>query len=174
MLRRLKKNVEKSLPQKQERILRVELSPMQLELYKNIYTKNFQMLNKNKEGGSQMNLLNIAMELKKASNHPYLFPDTEVISSDKQDQLKGIIANSGKMILLDKLLARLRTDGHRVLIFSQMVRLLDILSDYLSLRGYPCQRLDGSTKSEDRKRSMEHFNKPDSPDFVFLLSTSSG
>ena len=51
--------------------------------------------------------------------------------------------NSGKMVLLDKLLARLKTDGHRVLVFSQMVRILDILSDYMNIRGYQHQRLDG-------------------------------
>lgn len=51
--------------------------------------------------------------------------------------------NSGKMVLLDKLLNKLKTDGHRVLIFSQMVRLLDIISDYMLARGYVFQRLDG-------------------------------
>lgn len=172
MLRRLKKDVEKSLPQKTERILRVELSQMQLDYYKNIYTKNFTALNKT--AGSQMSLLNIAMELKKASNHPYLFQNAEVMSESKGEQLKGLIMNSGKLVLLDKLLARLKEGGHRVLIFSQMVRLLDILTDYLVLRGYPYQRLDGSTGAEARKRSMEHFNAEGSTDFVFLLSTRAG
>ncbi len=51
--------------------------------------------------------------------------------------------NSGKMVLLDKLLQRLKADGHRVLIFSQMVRLLDIMSDYMSARNFTFQRLDG-------------------------------
>jgi superfamily II DNA/RNA helicase len=82
--------------------------------------------------------------------------------------------NGGKMVLLDKLLARLRTDGHRVLIFSQMVRMLDILSDYLSFRNYLHQRLDGMVSSEARKKSIAHFNAPGSPDFVFLLSTRAG
>lgn len=94
--------------------------------------------------------------------------------------------NSGKVVLLDKLLARLKADGHRVLIFSQMVRLLDILSDYMSARGYIFQRLDGewprgragadvgTVPSEARKKSIQHFNAPDSPDFAFLLSTRAG
>jgi chromodomain-helicase-DNA-binding protein 1 len=82
--------------------------------------------------------------------------------------------NSGKVALLDKLLTRLKEGGHRVLIFSQMVRMLDILHDYLVFRGYPHQRLDGSVSSEMRKRAMEHFNKEGSPDFVFLLSTRAG
>jgi chromodomain-helicase-DNA-binding protein 1 len=82
--------------------------------------------------------------------------------------------NSGKMVLLDKLLARLKQDGHRVLIFSQMVRLLDIISDYMAARGYVHQRLDGTVPSDVRKKSIEHFNAPGSPDFAFLLSTRAG
>ena len=82
--------------------------------------------------------------------------------------------SSGKLVLLDKLLARLKADGHRVLIFSQMVRMLNILSDYMTLRGYIFQRLDGNVSSDMRKKSIEHFNAPGSPDFVFLLSTRAG
>ncbi|KAI8853555.1 SNF2 family N-terminal domain-containing protein [Chytridium lagenaria] len=174
MLRRLKKDVEKSLPTKTERILRVELSQMQLEYYKNIYSRNFAALNKGLAAGSQSTLLNIAMELKKAANHPYLFPNAEKYVVNKDEQLRGMIANAGKMVLLDKLLARLQEGGHRVLIFSQMVRMLDILSDYLVLRGYQHQRLDGSTNGEARKRAMDHFNAEGSQDFVFILSTRAG
>ncbi|KAF9998140.1 hypothetical protein BGZ79_008188 [Entomortierella chlamydospora] len=174
MLRRLKKDVEKSLPKKTERILRVELSQLQTHYYKNILTKNFAVLNKGMSGHGQLSLLNVAMELKKASNHPYLFPNAEVVSDRREDQLKGIIMSSGKMVLLDKLLTRLKKDGHRVLIFSQMVRMLDIMTDYMALRGFAFQRLDGSVGSEARKRSIEHFNAPNSIDFVFLLSTRAG
>ena len=114
------------------------------------------------------------MELKKAANHPYLFDGAEVRTDNNEETLKGLVMNSGKMVLLDKLLARLRQDGHRVLIFSQMVRMLDILSDYMSLRGYLHQRLDGMVASEARKKSIAHFNTPGSPDFAFLLSTRAG
>ncbi|KAG0229475.1 hypothetical protein BGW42_001565 [Actinomortierella wolfii] len=174
MLRRLKKDVEKSLPKKTERILRVELSALQTHYYKNILTKNFAALNKGVSGQGQLSLLNVAMELKKASNHPFLFPNAEIVSERREDQLRGIIMNSGKMVLLDKLLTKLKKDGHRVLIFSQMVRMLDIMTDYLTLRGFAFQRLDGSVGSEARKRSIEHFNAPNSIDFVFLLSTRAG
>ncbi|KAJ3284892.1 hypothetical protein HK104_009723 [Borealophlyctis nickersoniae] len=175
MIRRLKKDVEKSLPGKIERILRVDLSPMQTQYYKDVFTKNYMALNKGIRSGPQVSLQNIAMELKKASNHPYLFPGAETyIGLSREEQMRGIIMNSGKMVLLDKLLARLKEDGHRVLIFSQMVRLLDILTDYLNYRGYQFQRLDGSTGSEARKRAMDHFNAPGSTDFVFLLSTRAG
>ncbi|KAJ2007697.1 ATP-dependent DNA helicase Hrp3 [Coemansia thaxteri] len=174
MLRRLKKDVEKSLPNRTERILRVELSGMQVHYYKNILTRNYAVLNRNTSGAGQMSLLNIMVELKKASNHPYLFPNAETQMDAKEEVLRGLVTHSGKMVLLDKLLAKLKNGGHRVLIFSQMVRMLDILADYMALRGYAYQRLDGSVPSEVRKRSIEHFNAPGSPDFVFLLSTRAG
>src|SRR5262245_14533693 len=86
------------------------------------------------------------MELKKAANHPYLFDGAVDYSvpQTQEDLLKNMVMASGTTVLLDKLLARLRADGHRVLIFSQMVKILDILSDYLGLRGYLHQRLDGA------------------------------
>jgi chromodomain-helicase-DNA-binding protein 1 len=172
MLRRLKKDVVKEMPTKSEQILRVELSPLQAQYYRNILSKNFQALSK---GGTQhVSLMNVAMELKKASNHPYLFEGAEIPSQSKDDTLKGLVMNSGKMVLLDKLLTRLKANGHRVLIFSQMVRLLDIMSDYMSFRGYLFQRLDGTVSSDIRKKSIEHFNSPGSPDFAFLLSTRAG
>ncbi|KTW27006.1 hypothetical protein T552_02498 [Pneumocystis carinii B80] len=180
ILRRLKKDVEKSLPSKSERILRVELSELQTYWYKNILTRNYRALSMS-TGNSQLNLLNIVIELKKASNHPYLFPNAEEnwlnsIGSkrNREDILRGIIINSGKMILLDKLLTRLKRDGHRVLIFSQMVRMLDIIGDYLVFRGLSFQRLDGTVSASIRKASIDHFNASGSPDFVFLLSTRAG
>lgn len=120
------------------------------------------------------------------SNHPYLFDGAEDRTKPKEEVLRGIIMNAGKMVLLDKLLMRLKADGHRVLIFSQMVRLLDIMSDYMQMRGYNFQRLDGkvcasqsadtqgTVPSDVRKKSIEHFNAPGSPDFAFLLSTRAG
>ncbi|ORY75470.1 chromo domain protein 1 [Protomyces lactucae-debilis] len=181
ILRRLKKDVEKSLPSKSERILRVELADLQQQYYKNILTRNYSALNAASGPGAQHNLLNVMAELKKASNHPYLFDGSEdtfmsVAGGDhtRDDVLRGMVMNSGKMVLLDKLLTRLRKDGHRVLIFSQMVRMLDILSDYLALRGLPFQRLDGTVPAATRRIAIDHYNAPDSPDFVFLLSTRAG
>lgn len=181
ILRRLKKDVEKSLPSKSERILRVEMSDMQTEYYRNIISRNYDALNAGASGASQMSLLNIMVELKKVSNHPYLFPTAEERYLDSNGNnrardiiLKGMIMNSGKMVLLDKLLGRLKKDGHRVLIFSQMVRMLDILADYLVIKGYQYQRLDGTVASYTRKTLIDHYNAPGSQDFVFLLSTRAG
>jgi len=78
------------------------------------------------------------------------------------------------MMLLDQLLAKLKRDNHRVLIFSQMVKMLDILGDYLRVRGYQFQRLDGTIPAGPRRMAINHFNAEDSEDFCFLLSTRAG
>ncbi|KAL2485488.1 Protein CHROMATIN REMODELING 5 [Abeliophyllum distichum] len=178
ILRRIIKDVEKSLPPKIERILRVEMSPLQKQYYKWILERNFHDLNKGVRG-NQVSLLNIMVELKKCCNHPFLFEsadhgyggDANFLGSTK---LERIILSSGKLVILDKLLNRLHETNHRVLLFSQMVRMLDILAEYLSFKGFQFQRLDGSTKSELRQQAMDHFNAPGSEDFCFLLSTRAG
>merc|ERR1712228_1105460 len=92
----------------------------------------------------------------------------------KEERLEKLLRGSGKLLLLDKLLVRLQETGHRVLIFSQMVRMLDVLSEYLEIRRFPFQRLDGSIKGEIRRNAIEHFNAEGSQDFCFLLSTRAG
>uniref|UniRef100_T1J6Q1 Chromodomain-helicase-DNA-binding protein 1 n=1 Tax=Strigamia maritima TaxID=126957 RepID=T1J6Q1_STRMM len=172
ILRRVKKDVEKSLPAKVEQILRVEMTSIQKQYSRWILTKNYKALSRGLKG-SIGNFINIMMELKKCCNHAFLIrpPDP---SPGNQDALQTLIRHSGKLVLLDKLLVRLRETGHRVLIFSQMVRMLDILSDYLRMRHFPFQRLDGSIKGEMRRQALEHFNADGSPDFCFLLSTRAG
>lgn len=178
MIRRTKKTVEKDLPPKTEKIIRVELSDIQLEYYKNILTRNYAALNEGVKGGAKQSLLNIMIELKKVSNHPFMLLNAEDrIVGDKtsqQDIFKALVTSSGKLMLLDGLLKKLKKDVHRVLIFSQMVRMLDILQDYMKYRGYQFQRLDGTVPSVQRSQAMDHFNKPDSSDFCFLLSTRAG
>ncbi|CAK4032372.1 related to transcriptional regulator CHD1 [Lecanosticta acicola] len=177
MIRRTKQKVENDLPPKTEKIIRVELSDVQLEYYKNILTRNYAALNAGSKA-QKTSLLNIMMELKKASNHPFMFPNAEdrilAGSESREDQLKALITSSGKMMLIDQLLTKMKKDGHRVLIFSQMVKMLDILGDYLTLRGYQFQRLDGTIPSGQRRNAIDHFNAADSHDFCFLLSTRAG
>eukprot|EP01105_Mastigella_eilhardi_P006365 TRINITY_DN1796_c0_g1_i3.p1 TRINITY_DN1796_c0_g1~~TRINITY_DN1796_c0_g1_i3.p1 ORF type:complete len:1271 (+),score=382.42 TRINITY_DN1796_c0_g1_i3:220-3813(+) len=172
LLRRLKREVEKSLPQKKEQILRVEPTPLQRMYYKWIITHNFTALNKNVKGEGKTSLLNVVVELKKLCNHPYLFPNAE--DPNEKNPLEALVNCSGKLIVLDQLLIRLHETGHRVLIFSQMVRMLDILADYLHGRGWQYQRLHGSMPREARQQAMEHFNAEGSTDFCFLLSTRAG
>jgi chromodomain-helicase-DNA-binding protein 1 len=171
LLRRLKKDVEKSLPAKNERILRVPLSAMQKKYYRWILTRNFAELNRGVKG-HPTSLLNIVVELKKTCNHPFLFENAT--DSTAPTRVDAIVRNSGKLILLDKLLKRLKERGHRVLIFSQMVRMLDILQEYLMGRGYTFQRLDGSMSRQQRQAAMNSFNAEGSKDFCFLLSTRAG
>ncbi|XP_022047027.1 chromodomain-helicase-DNA-binding protein 2 isoform X3 [Acanthochromis polyacanthus] len=174
LLRRVKKDVEKSLPAKVEQILRVDMTAQQKQFYKWILTRNYKALAKGTRGSSS-GFLNIVMELKKCCNHSFLIKQPEDGDAEtQQEHLQGLVRGSGKLVLLDKLLTRLRERGNRVLIFSQMVRMLDILAEYLAKKRYPFQRLDGSIKGEIRKQALDHFNAEGSEDFCFLLSTRAG
>ncbi|KAK8539334.1 hypothetical protein V6N13_104424 [Hibiscus sabdariffa] len=169
LLRRLKSDVEKGLPPKKETILKVGMSQMQKQYYRALLQKDLEVVN---AGGERKRLLNIAMQLRKCCNHPYLFQGAE--PGPPYTTGDHLITNAGKMVLLDKLLPKLKERDSRVLIFSQMTRLLDILEDYLMFRGYQYCRIDGNTGGDDRDASIEAFNKPGSEKFVFLLSTRAG
>ncbi|CAN8300533.1 unnamed protein product [Cochlearia groenlandica] len=169
LLRRLKSDVEKGLPPKKEMILKVGMSQMQKQYYQALLQKDLEVVN---GGGERKRLLNIAMQLRKCCNHPYLFQGAE--PGPPYTTGDHLVTNAGKMVLLDKLLPKLKERDSRVLIFSQMTRLLDILEDYLMYRGYQYCRIDGSTGGDDRDASIEAYNKPGSEKFVFLLSTRAG
>ncbi|CAK8530939.1 unnamed protein product [Lathyrus sativus] len=169
LLRRLKSDVEKGLPPKKETILKVGMSQMQKQYYKALLQKDLEVVN---AGGERKRLLNIAMQLRKCCNHPYLFQGAE--PGPPYTTGDHLITSAGKMVLLDKLLPKLKERDSRVLIFSQMTRLLDILEDYLMFRGYQYCRIDGNTGGDDRDASIEAYNKPGSEKFVFLLSTRAG
>ncbi|XP_059210753.1 LOW QUALITY PROTEIN: chromodomain-helicase-DNA-binding protein 3 [Centropristis striata] len=176
MLRRLKADVFKNMPAKTELIVRVELSPMQKKYYKLILTKNFEALN-SKGGGNQVSLLNIMMDLKKCCNHPYLFP---VASMEAQKNPNGayegsaLTKASGKLTLLQKMLRKLKEQGHRVLVFSQMTKMLDLLEDFLDHEGYKYERIDGGVTGALRQEAIDRFNAPGACQFCFLLSTRAG
>ncbi len=110
---------------------------------------------------------NVMMHLRKCCNHPYLFQDRYTVD-------EAMVRASGKLELLDRLLPKLKAAGHRVLLFSQMTQMLDILEDYFAFRGHRHLRLDGQTSADDREERMYQFNAPDSPYFVFALSTRAG
>ena len=112
------------------------------------------------------------MQLRKCCNHPYLFEGAEPGPPYTTDE--HLVYNAGKMKVLDKLLQRMQSQDSRVLIFSQMSRLLDILEDYCVFRGYKYCRIDGSTAHEDRIAAIDEYNKPGSEKFVFLLTTRAG
>uniref|UniRef100_A0ABM5EL19 Chromodomain-helicase-DNA-binding protein 5 isoform X1 n=1 Tax=Pogona vitticeps TaxID=103695 RepID=A0ABM5EL19_9SAUR len=176
MLRRLKADVFKNMPAKTELIVRVELSQMQKKYYKLILTKNFEALN-SKGGGNQVSLLNIMMDLKKCCNHPYLFPvaavEAPVLPNGSYDG-SSLVKSSGKLMLLQKMLKKLRDGGHRVLIFSQMTKMLDLLEDFLEYEGYKYERIDGGITGGLRQEAIDRFNAPGAQQFCFLLSTRAG
>uniref|UniRef100_A0A5F8GB19 Chromodomain helicase DNA binding protein 6 n=1 Tax=Monodelphis domestica TaxID=13616 RepID=A0A5F8GB19_MONDO len=184
MLRRLKDDVEKNLAPKQETIIEVELTNIQKKYYRAILEKNFSFLAKGANQHNMPNLINTMMELRKCCNHPYLINGAEekiledfrkTHSPDSLDfQLQAMIQAAGKLVLIDKLLPKLIAGGHKVLIFSQMVRCLDILEDYLIQRRYTYERIDGRVRGNLRQAAIDRFCKPDSDRFVFLLCTRAG
>ncbi|XP_013377511.1 PREDICTED: chromodomain-helicase-DNA-binding protein 3 isoform X8 [Chinchilla lanigera] len=176
MLRRLKADVFKNMPAKTELIVRVELSPMQKKYYKYILTRNFEALN-SRGGGNQVSLLNIMMDLKKCCNHPYLFPVAAMESPKLPSgayEGGALIKSSGKLMLLQKMLRKLKEQGHRVLIFSQMTKMLDLLEDFLDYEGYKYERIDGGITGALRQEAIDRFNAPGAQQFCFLLSTRAG
>ncbi|KAM3595933.1 uncharacterized protein V6R79_005586 [Siganus canaliculatus] len=176
MLRRLKADVFKHMPSKTELIVRVELSPMQKKYYKFILTKNFEALN-TKGGGNQVSLLNVVMDLKKCCNHPYLFPAAAIEAPKMPNGMydgSALTKAAGKLLLLQKMLRKLKEGGHRVLIFSQMTKMLDLLEDFLENEGYKYERIDGGITGGMRQEAIDRFNAPGAPQFAFLLSTRAG
>ncbi|TKX20911.1 putative SNF family protein [Elsinoe australis] len=173
LLRRVKADVEKSLLPKKEVNLYVGMSDMQVSWYRKILEKDIDAVN-NAAGKkeSKTRLLNIVMQLRKCCNHPYLFDGAEPGPPYTTDE--HLVDNAAKMIMLDKLLKKMQAQGSRVLIFSQMSRVLDILEDYSVMRGFQYSRIDGSTAHEDRIAAIDDYNKPDSEKFLFLLTTRAG
>jgi len=218
LLRRIKEDVEKSLPPKQETIVEVSLTSAQKKFYRAIYEKNTSILFKGVKQSNQPSLMNVMMELRKCCNHPYLCRGVEdLVLNEIPVELRDItqagdnvkpgstaaaaaasvalgalsgsatndpalnnaicqklINSSGKLVLLDKLLPRLFEQGHKVLIFSQMVRVLNLIEDYVRYRGYLYERLDGSLRSTLRTAAVKRFCAPAMNRFIMLLSTKAG
>ncbi|GMH92811.1 hypothetical protein TL16_g12458, partial [Triparma laevis f. inornata] len=173
MLRRLKADVEKSLPPKHETILYTGMSKMQKKLYKEILLRDIDTVQGTSGGGQgRTAVLNIVMQLRKCAGHPYLFPGQEDRSLPPLGE--HLVENCGKMVLLDKLMTRLKQKGHRVLIFTQMTKVLDILEDYVVMRKHNYCRIDGNTTHDVREDHIDSFNAPNSDKFCFLLSTRAG
>ncbi|XP_072369573.1 chromodomain-helicase-DNA-binding protein 1-like isoform X1 [Scyliorhinus torazame] len=167
LLRRIKADVAAELPKKMDIVLYHGMSVLQKEYYKAILMKDLEAFENEKS--KKARLMNILIQLRKCVDHPYLFDGVEPEPFQIGDHL---VEGSGKLHLLDKLLAFLHPRGHRVLLFSQMTRMLDILQDYMEYRGYSYERLDGSIRGEERYLAIKNFNQQDI--FVFLLSTRAG
>ena len=182
LLRRMKDDVDKTIAPKEETIIEVELTTIQKKYYRAILERSFDNLVQGSKSRSALpSLLNIMMQLRKCCNHPYLLKGVEEAELGIQEQsVEGatpgdtLIESSGKLVLIDKLLPRLKEEGHKILIFSQMVRVIDILQEYLNARGYKFERIDGAVRGNDRQAAIDRFSKPDSDIFVFLLCTRAG
>ena len=175
LLRRLKKDVEKDLPDKQERVIKCKFSALQAKLYKQLMTYQQMSVSDGQGGKTGMRgLTNMLMQLRKLCNHPFVFEQVEEqMNPDKQTN-DLIWRTAGKFELLDRVLPKFQATGHRVLIFFQMTQIMNIMEDFLRFRGMQYLRLDGSTKSDDRSELLRLFNAPNSPYFCFLLSTRAG
>ncbi|KAI8368785.1 SNF2 family N-terminal domain-containing protein [Blakeslea trispora] len=152
----------------------LEKEPEQPEIDEKAVAKTREMAQAVKQVNG-LHLQNLVMQLRKVCNHPFLFDwpidpatNTPILSNE-------LAAQSGKVLLLDRLLTGLFDRGHKVLVFSQMTKMLDILEDWAThLKGWPICRLDGSVSQEERRRQIEEFSEPGSDIKLFLLSTRAG
>ncbi|XP_064411400.1 probable global transcription activator SNF2L2 isoform X3 [Latimeria chalumnae] len=160
------------------------MSALQKILYRHMQAKGILLTDgseKDKKGkGGAKTLMNTIMQLRKICNHPFMFQHIEESFAEHLGYANGIINGgdlyraSGKFELLDRILPKLRSTNHRVLLFCQMTSLMTIMEDYFAFRSFMYLRLDGTTKSEDRAALLKKFNEKDSPVFIFLLSTRAG
>ena len=166
--------------------------PLQKKCYRALFERNFKFLRQGcNDDRALANFNNVMMEVRKCCQHPFLLDGVEeafVVQQALQKQRGEPPPRSrnsrearGKLQLLDKLLPRLKGGGHRVLIFSQMTRVLDVLEDYSRSRGHSYERLDGGVTGRARQAAIDRFCGPedgsgDEADgaFLFLLSTRAG
>ncbi|KAL2128860.1 hypothetical protein VTI74DRAFT_8565 [Chaetomium olivicolor] len=175
LLRRLKKDVEKDLPDKTEKVIKCKFSALQARLYKQMVTHQKIVVSDGKGGKTgARGLSNMIMQLRKLCNHPFVFDEVENQMNPANVSNDLLWRTAGKFELLDRILPKYKATGHRVLMFFQMTAIMDIMEDFLRFRGIQYLRLDGTTKSEDRSDLLKEFNRPDSPYFMFLLSTRAG
>lgn len=173
VLRRFKYDVDRNIPTKEEILVEVALTGPQRSVYKAVYERNrafLTSLTSKDTKASAPRLQNLAMQLRKVCNHPFLIEGLE----ESVGQPSALIGHSGKMVLLDKLLAKFSVQNEKTLIFSQFTSMLDLMERYLRIKGYSYERLDGSIAGRDRQKAIDRFNDPKEGVFVFLLSTRAG
>ncbi|KAG2393095.1 hypothetical protein C9374_009672 [Naegleria lovaniensis] len=164
LLRRLKKDVKHQLPEKKENVIFCKLTDQQVLVYDS-YLKSREV-KKTLEG--EHLLFKAITNLRKVCNHPDLIYDDKSSIEDY-----GHRSRSGKMMVVEKLLALWKEQNHRVLLFSQSRQMLDILEKFVQEKEYTYSRMDGTTSVKDRNPLINNFNKDDSI-FIFLLTTKVG
>ena len=170
MLRRMKKDVESQLPRKSEMVLKVALSGWQKLLYTQLKHKGLAGADASgKTTFTSMN--NVVMQLRKICNHPYLFWQE---GNGLTFPSENLYRSSGKFELLDRMLPKLHATKHKVLIFTQMTKILDLMEDYLRWRRWNFVRLDGATKADERGAVVDSFTNTEADNWIFLLTTRAG
>lgn len=163
ILRRLKKDVLKELPEKTETILYNEMTPEQEKIYKAnlaLLQQEFQKEMKlNGISRSHIKILAMLTRLRQLCCHPGLYLDEYEGGSSKLDQCIELIEDSIE-------------SGHKILLFSQFTTMLDKIAYELQVRGISYYMLTGATKAERRIEMVELFNKDATP--IFLISLKAG
>jgi ATP-dependent DNA helicase len=201
LLRRLKKDIFIDIPPKREIIVYCKKTAVQEEYYAHTLNNSLREALQSMGITEQIKAvseINMTMNLRKICNHPFLFGEPKDPKSGKylsDLNPEYLVQCSGKLQVLDRILAKLKADkktSHKVLVFSQMTKFMDILEDYAQLRGkrpiselmllmltwmaptgYRYVRFDGSTKIQERQIAIEEFNRD--PDvFLFFISTRAG
>lgn len=200
LLRRLKKDVGLNLPSKREYVIFAGLTTIQQNLYQSLLDGNArefvtqQIIENDKKGKSQdvetlikaakqmlrgKSFSNLVMQLRLCCNSPYLFwdPWAATTSANNNNNLKidkRIEESSGKLQILHQLMQKLKANGHKVLIFTQFTKMLDVLEDWAHYRKYKYCRLDGSTSQADRQDMIREFSDNVTDVDLFMLTTRSG
>lgn len=165
LLRRLKMDVDVALPDKSEHVLMCRLCPEQVAAYRQwLRSDEVQRIL-----DGRLNALYGIAFLRKICNHP------DLLMHDRKAQVPdyGAYTRSAKMVALHDMLGAWKRDGHRVLIFSQGLQMLDVLESYLRAQGHTYLRLDGGTSVQNRVPLIDRFNS-DSSIFAFVLTTRVG
>ncbi len=180
-LRRTKAQVLTFLPPMAQIIVPVSMTIVQKKLYRTILAKNPDLMkaifsaeapSKNAERAS---LSNILMQLRKCLCHPFVYNNSiEERNVSHAASHRNLVDASSKLKILELLLPKLRERGHRVLIFSQFLDMLDCVEDFLDGMQLPYQRLDGTVNALNKQKRIDEFNAPNSASFAFLLSTRAG
>ncbi|KAI1761621.1 PHD/FYVE-zinc-finger like domain-containing protein [Hypoxylon sp. FL1150] len=179
-LRRTKLEVLKFLPPMSQIILPVTMTVLQEKLCKSIVARNPELIkailsNGKVKASDRKNLVNIMADLRQCLCHPFCFNDSIEDRQVGQAQIeRNLIEASPKLILLETMLPKLKERGHRVLIFSQFLRCLDILEDFLNIIGLQHGRIDGQMSALKKQKQIDAFNANNSPLFAMLLSTRAG
>jgi SNF2 family DNA or RNA helicase len=165
-----KTDVDKSLLKKTYNVLRVGMTSSQQLLYQWLLTKNFAKLNTCTRGKGMCPKHNITKPYYRAETklQPPFFLSKMLKDVTVKITVENLDSCFGQIILLDKLLLRLRCEkGHRVLVFPQMVRMLDILPDHCRMWGFPFQCLDGSMPNDILVRAVDLYKAAESTKYFF-------